>query len=162
MKPSSTGSLRLLSGVTGGPLRSEVLTLLDNLGRGLEVEKTEQLSEMRADFAAKAKQVERDARKRAAKEKKLKEETNALLDAVKRKGIEVMYSVRRNMHQLVAQVQGGLTMETLEPLHPAAVQRKVRNSLKNCVNLPLAICNLIVLGKARRWQADLARAFPIS
>ena len=70
-----------------------VLTLLDNLGRGLEVEKTEQLSEMRADFAAKAKQVERDARKRAAKEKKLKEETNALLDAVKRKGIEVMYSV---------------------------------------------------------------------
>ena len=117
---------------------------------------------MRADFAAKAKQVERDARKRAAKEKKLKEETNALLDAVKRKGIEVMYSVRRNMHQLVAQVQGGLTMETLEPLHPAAVQRKVRNSLKNCVNLPLAICNLIVLGKARRWQADLARAFPIS
>ena len=68
-----------------------VLTLLDNLGRGLEVEKTEQLSEMRADFAAKAKQVERDARKRAAKEKKLKEETNALLDAVKRKGIEVMY-----------------------------------------------------------------------
>ena len=93
MKPSSTGSLRLLSGVTGGPLRSEVLTLLDNLGRGLEVEKTEQLSEMRADFAAKAKQVERDARKRAAKEKKLKEETNALLDAVKRKGIEVMYSL---------------------------------------------------------------------
>jgi len=79
--------------------------------RGLEVEKTEQLSEMRADFAAKAKQVERDARKRAAKEKKLKEETNALLDAVKRKGIEV---------------QGGLTMETLEPLHPAAVQRRVR------------------------------------
>ena len=74
-------------------MRSEVLTLLDNLGRGLEVEKTEQLSEMRADFAAKAKQVERDARKRAAKEKKLKEETNALLDAVKRKGIEVMYSV---------------------------------------------------------------------
>ena len=71
----------------------EVLTFLDNLGRGLEVEKTEQLSEMRADFAAKAKQVERDARKRAAKEKKLKEETNALLDAVKRKGIEVMYSV---------------------------------------------------------------------
>ena len=70
-----------------------ILTLLDNLGRGLEVEKTEQLSEMRADFAAKAKQVERDARKRAAKEKKLKEETNALLDAVKRKGIEVMYSV---------------------------------------------------------------------
>ena len=70
-----------------------VLTLLDNLGRGLEVEKTEQLSEMRADFAAKAKQVERDARKRAAKEKKLKEETNALLDAVKRKGIEVMYYV---------------------------------------------------------------------
>ena len=70
-----------------------VLTLLDNLGRGLEVEKTEQLSEMRADFAAKAKQVERDARKRAAKEKKLKEETSALLDAVKRKGIEVMYSV---------------------------------------------------------------------
>ena len=60
----------------------------------MEVEKTEQLSEMRADFAAKAKQVERDARKRAAKEKKLKEETNALLDAVKRKGIEVMYSVR--------------------------------------------------------------------
>ena len=93
MKPSSTGSLRLFSGVTGCPLRSEVLTLLDNLGRGLEVEKTEQLSEMRADFAAKAKQVERDARKRAAKEKKLKEETNALLDAVKRKGIEVMYSV---------------------------------------------------------------------
>ena len=70
-----------------------VLTLLDNLGRGLEVEKTEQLSEMRADFAAKAKQVERDARKRAAKEKKLKEETDALLDAVKRKGIEVMYYV---------------------------------------------------------------------
>ena len=70
-----------------------VLTLLDNLGRGLEVEKTEQLSEMRADFAAKAKQVERDARKRAAKEKKLKEETNALLDAVKRKGIEGMYSL---------------------------------------------------------------------
>ena len=70
-----------------------VLTLLDNLGRGLEVEKTEQLSEMRADFAAKAKQVERDARKRAAKEKKLKEENNALLDTVKRKGIEVMYSV---------------------------------------------------------------------
>ena len=73
-------------------MRSEVLTLLDDLGRGLEVEKTEQLSEMRADFAAKAKQVERDARKRAAKEKKLKEETNALLDAVKKKGIEVMYS----------------------------------------------------------------------
>ena len=70
-----------------------VLTLLDNLGRGLEVEKTEQLSEMRADFAAKAKQVERDARKRAAKEKKLKEETNALLDTVKRKGIEVMFFV---------------------------------------------------------------------
>ena len=139
-----------------------VLTLLNNLGRGLEVEKTEQLSEMRADFAAKAKQVERDARKRAAKEKKLKEETNALLDAVKRKGIEVMYSVRRNMHQLVAQVQGGLTMETLEPLHPAAVQRRVRNSLKNYVNLPLAIFYLIVLGKARRWQADLACAFPIS
>merc|ERR1712004_806366 len=79
--------------------------------RGLEVEKTEQLSEMRTDFAAKAKQVERDARKRAAKEKKLKEENNALLDTVKRKGIEV---------------QGGLTMETLEPLHPAAVQRRVR------------------------------------
>ena len=79
--------------MTGGPLRSEVLTLLDNLGRGLEVEKTEQLSEMRANFAAKAKQVERDSRKRAAKEKKLKEETNALLDAVKRKGIEVMYSM---------------------------------------------------------------------
>ena len=52
---------------------------------------------MRADFAAKAKQVERDARKRAAKEKKLKEETNKLLDAVKRKGIEVMYSVRINL-----------------------------------------------------------------
>ena len=65
----------------------------------MEVEKTEQLSEMRADFAAKAKQVERDARKRAAKEKKLKEETNALLDAVKRKGIEVMYSVRRKFIQ---------------------------------------------------------------
>ena len=95
---------------------------------------------MRADFAAKAKQVERDARKRAAKEKKLKEETNALLDAVKRKGIEVMYSVRRSTHQLVAQVQGGLTMETLEPLHPAAVQRRVRrNCLKDYVNLPLDI-----------------------
>ena len=118
---------------------------------------------MRADFAAKAKQVERDARKRAAKEKKLKEETNALLDAVKRKGIEVMYSVRRNMHQLVAQVQGGLTMETLEPLHPAAVQRRVRrNCLRDYVNLPLAIFYPEVLGKARRWQADLARAFPLS
>ena len=140
-----------------------VLTLLDNLGRGLEVEKTEQLSEMRADFAAKAKQVERDARKRAAKEKKLKEETNALLDAVKRKGIEVMYSVRRSTHQLVAQVQGGLTMETLEPLHPAAVQRRVRrNCLRDYVNLPLVIFYPEVLGKARRWQADLACAFPLS
>ena len=118
---------------------------------------------MRADFAAKAKQVERDARKRAAKEKKLKEETNALLDAVKRKGIEVMYSVRRNMHQLVAQVQGGLTMETLEPLHPAAVQRRVRrNCLRDYVNLPLAIFYTEVPGKARRWQADLARTFPLS
>ena len=140
----------------------KVLTLLDNLGRGLEVEKTEQLSEMRADFAAKAKQVERDARKRAAKEKKLKEETNALLDTVKSKGIEVMYSVRRSTHQLVAQVQGGLTMETLEPLHPAAVQRRVRNCLMNYLNLPLAIFYPEVLGKARRWQADLARAFPLS
>ena len=68
----------------------------------------------------------------------------------------------KNMHQLVTQVQGGLTMETLEPLHPAAVQRRVRNSLKNYVILPLAIFILEVLGKARRWQADLARAFPIS
>ena len=118
----------------------------------MEVERTEQLSEMRADFAAKAKQVERDARKRAAKEKKLKEETNALLDAVKRKGIEVMYSVRRSTHQLIAQVQGGLTMETLEPLHPAAVQRRVRrNCLRDYVNLPLAIFYPEVPGKARRW-----------
>ena len=38
---------------------------------------------------AKAKQVERDERKRAAKEKKKKEETSALLDAVKKRGVEV-------------------------------------------------------------------------
>ena len=54
-------------------------------------------------------------------------------------------------------------METLEPLHPAAVQRRVRrNCLRDYVNLPLAIFYLIVLGKARRWQADLARAVPLS
>merc|ERR1712228_672239 len=85
--------------------------LLNSPDRGLEVEKTEQLTEMRAEYSAKAKQVERDLRKRAAKEKKMKEESAALLDAVKKRGVEV---------------NGGLTMETLEPLHPAAVQRKVR------------------------------------
>lgn len=79
--------------------------------RGLEVEKNEQLTEMRAEYSAKAKQVERDERKRAAKEKKKKEETAALLDAVKKRGVEV---------------NGGLSMEMLEPLHPAAVQRRVR------------------------------------
>ena len=53
-------------------------------------------------------------------------------------------------------------METLEPLHPAAVQRRVRrNCLRDYVNLPLAIFYPEVLGKARRWQAGLARAFPI-
>jgi len=62
------------------------------------------------DEEAKAKQVERDERKRAAKEKKKKEETTALLDAVKKRGVEV---------------NGGLSMEMLEPLHPAAVQRRV-------------------------------------
>jgi len=66
---------------------------------------------MRAEYSAKAKQVERDERKRAAKEKKKKEETSALLDAVKKRGVEV---------------NGGLSMEMLEPLHPAAVQRRVR------------------------------------
>jgi len=65
---------------------------------------------MRAEYSAKAKQVERDERKRAAKEKKKKEETSALLDAVKKRGVEV---------------NGGLSMEMLEPLHPAAVQRRV-------------------------------------
>ena len=59
------------------------------LGRGLEVEQNEQLTEMRAEYSAKAKQVERDERKRAAKEKKKKEETSALLDAVKNRGVEV-------------------------------------------------------------------------
>ena len=44
---------------------------------------------MRAEYLAKAKQVERDERKRAAKEKKKKEETSALLDAVKKRGVEV-------------------------------------------------------------------------
>merc|ERR1711971_145023 len=77
--------------------------------RGLEVEKNEQLSEMRGEYSAKAKQVERDERKRVAKEKK--EETAALLEAVKKRGVEV---------------NGGLSMEMLEPLHPAAVQRRVR------------------------------------
>ena len=66
---------------------------LDQLGRGLEVEKSEQLTEMRAEYSAKAKQVERDERKKAAKEKKKKEETQALLDAVKKRGVEVRYFV---------------------------------------------------------------------
>merc|ERR550519_3230689 len=65
--------------------------------RGLEVEQNEQLTEMRAEYSA--------------KEKKKKEETSALLDAVKKRGVEV---------------NGGLSMEMLEPLHPAAVQRRVR------------------------------------
>merc|ERR1712032_730383 len=56
-------------------------------------------------------EVERDERKRAAKEKKKKEETAALLDAVKKRGVEV---------------NGGLSMEMLEPPHPAAVQGRVR------------------------------------
>ena len=63
--------------------------LLNSPDRGLEVEKTEQLTEMRAEYSAKAKQVERDLRKRAAKEKKMKEESAALLDAVKKRGVEV-------------------------------------------------------------------------
>ena len=62
-------------------------------GRGLEVAKNEQLTEMRAEYFAKAKQVERDERKRAAKEKKRKEETAALLDAIKKRGVEVGYCV---------------------------------------------------------------------
>ena len=53
--------------------------------------KNEQLTEMRAEYLAKAKQVERDERKRAAKEKKRKEETAALLDAIKKRGVEVGY-----------------------------------------------------------------------
>ena len=62
-------------------------------GRGLEVEKNEQLTEMRAEYLAKAKQVERDERKRAVKEKKRKEENAALLDAIKKRGVEVGYYV---------------------------------------------------------------------
>ena len=62
-------------------------------GRGLEVEKNEQLTEMRAEYLAKAKQVERDERKRAVKEKKRKEENAALLDAIKKRGVEVEYCV---------------------------------------------------------------------
>ena len=46
---------------------------------------------MRAEYSAKAKQVERDERKRAAKEKKKKEETSALLDAVKKRGVVVRF-----------------------------------------------------------------------
>ena len=57
------------------------------------MEKNEQLTEMRAEYLAKAKQVERDERKRAAKEKKRKEETAALLDAIKKRGVEVGYCV---------------------------------------------------------------------
>ena len=67
------------------------------LGRGLEVEKNEQLSEMRGEYSAKAKQVERDERKRAAKEKKKKEETAALLEAVKKRGVEVRYHLTTDL-----------------------------------------------------------------
>ena len=56
---------------------------------------------MRAEYSAKVKQVERDERKRAAKEKKKKEETAALLDAVKKRGVEVRYCVTSSFNSLI-------------------------------------------------------------
>ena len=131
--------------------------LLNSPDRGLEVEKTEQLTEMRAEYSAKAKQVERDLRKRAAKEKKIKEESAALLDAVKKRGVEVgILDIRVSLNPL-DKVNGGLTMETLEPLHPAAVQRKVSETRTNYLLLCLSF-----KGEIGRWQVGLARALPLS
>ena len=80
--------------------------------KGLLVEEGhKELAELRSRSMAKAKELERDERRRVAGEKREKEARAGLLEAIQSRGVVVV---------------GGLSMEALEPSHPAAVQKRVR------------------------------------
>lgn len=83
--------------------------------RGLSLEEGhKELLALRTECLNKAKEIERDERRRAATEKRKEEEEAAVLAAVRERRVQV--DGRGDV----------LSMEALEPLHPAAVQRRVR------------------------------------
>jgi len=85
--------------------------------RGLSLEEGhKELLPLRTECLNKAKEIERNERKRAAAEKRKKEEEEAVLRAVKERGVQVDVRGKGDV----------LSMEALEPLHPAAVQRRVK------------------------------------
>jgi len=84
--------------------------------KGLKIEpKHEELNKLRAEAGRIWKQLDRDERKRKAAEKKKKEEESKIMDLIKARGIKV------------EQRKGGghLSLEDLEPCHPAAAQKPV-------------------------------------
>jgi len=83
--------------------------------KGLDIDSThEQLLKLRSDTVSKDKAKQRDQRKRLAAEKKLKQGQGELLDLIKNRGIKVQSK------------SSNLTLEDLEPCHPAAMQKRVR------------------------------------
>lgn len=70
---------------------------------------------MRADAARMEKEAERDRRRAAAKEKKTKKDDDRLLEAIKSRGITLMGAAATTK----------LTLDDLEPTHPAALRKKV-------------------------------------
>jgi len=83
--------------------------------KGLAIESTHQeLLELRAEAVSKDKAKQRDQRKKLAAEKREKQEQGELLDIIKSRGIRVQSK------------SSNLSLEDLEPCHPAAVQKRVR------------------------------------
>ena len=86
---------------------------------GLELDpKEKRLLELRTQATNEEKARERDARREAAKEKRMKQEEAVLLQAIRDRGVT-----------LEAQRSGSdLTLKDLEPLHPAALHKRVHFS----------------------------------
>ena len=107
--------------------------------RGLEQEQGHAgLEKLREASQARAKELERDARKKEAMERKQKTETAALLEEVRRRGV---------------QVAKGLSLDSLEPSHPSAltVRRGGGAGVPDCHS-----------GQTRGGVPDLASLVPLS
>eukprot|EP00095_Tigriopus_kingsejongensis_P000949 snap_masked-scaffold360_size197209-processed-gene-0.15 protein:Tk00949 transcript:snap_masked-scaffold360_size197209-processed-gene-0.15-mRNA-1 annotation:"tetratricopeptide repeat protein 4" len=77
-----------------------------------------QFVERRQQAVLKAKELERNARREAAQLKQSQHEERLLLEAIRGRGIQVV----------TAKGQSGLSLENLEPTHPAALRKRVHFS----------------------------------
>lgn len=91
--------------------------------KGLQIDpKEKSLLEIRTDIVKTEKEVERNKRKREKEDKAKKNQENKLIEAINKRQINI---VRK------AGAESDLTLDDIEPSHPAAIRKKVHFSTQD-------------------------------